>query len=63
MIRTKQELSFYIKADRVMNGFPASAKGFVVFIRGLLPHPKKNIIKFLKYMRLCDYYTNGGAIL
>ena len=59
MILSKQELQFYIAADRIMNGLPPrrSLKEFVLSIinpcvRGV------GIIKYLRALRKCAYYRN-----
>lgn len=61
MISSKRELRFYIDADRIMNGFPIKRTGIIGWLLSFLPHPKKNIILFLEYMRKCSYYTNSSC--
>lgn len=57
MIQTKQELCFFIMADRIMNGLTAKPS-FVERLREILflPHPSGKIIKFLIYMRKSSFY-------
>ena len=61
MIKSKKELSFYIMADSMMNRgyFKPSLKERVknTFI-------KDDILRFLKLMRKCQYYSQfGGGFL
>ena len=58
MIKTKKELDFFLKADRMMN-----CGEFVPSIRTrireiLVPNYK---MRFLISMRKASYYKNGGA--
>lgn len=61
MIKTKEELKFYLMADRMMNRgtFTISLKERIK--RLLVPD---NIMKYLISLRYCDYYNQvGGANL
>lgn len=60
MIRTKKDLRFYIIADRVMNGYPASLSlknkvKELFFWKG----GKALIIKYLFHLRRYGYYLNN----
>ena len=58
MIKSKQELLFYVMADTMMNRgyFKPSFKECLkrVFI-------KDHILTFLKLMRKCQYYSHRGV--
>lgn len=60
MIKTKIDLKFYIMADRIMNGYPASQSILTrvkesLFIGG----PRTIIIKYLYHLRRYSYFLNN----
>ena len=57
MIKTKKELKFYIKADRIMN----SGNKKNSFIHNLL-YPNY-LLKFLKLLRICEYWSRHNPII
>lgn len=58
MIKSKRELAFFIQADRIMNGFPEK-RSILTYMKEFF-HPQRDILRFLKLMRKCDYYANGS---
>lgn len=59
MIHSKKELAFYIKADNMMNcGYftPSIAERLKRFVLG------NDIMRFLKLMRKCQYYSHSGGV-
>ena len=60
MIKSKRELAFFIQADRIMNGFPEK-RSILTYMKEFF-HPQRDILRFLKLMRKCDYYANGRRI-
>lgn len=58
MIQTKKDLNFYIKADRIMNGYPTS-KSPLLFLKNLVDKPAACVImSYLNSMRHYAYYRN-----
>lgn len=59
-IKSKQQLEFYLKADRMMNrgAFKYSFKQKLMYY--LLPD---YIMQYLEALRKYSYYANGGGIL
>lgn len=55
MIKSKKQLSFYIKADRIMNGLPKSRSFREVL--GIALTPTQRIAKFMLNMRRLSYYS------
>lgn len=58
MIKTKQELKFFIMADRIMNGKSPHKDLKTVLFEILFPD---YIIKYLSALRHCEYYVNRGG--
>ena len=54
MIKSKLELKFYIASDRIMNGFPA--KRNLIQILKEFVSPQKDILRFLRLLRIVQYY-------
>ena len=59
MIRSRKELSFFLKADRMMNRGQWYPQFKDFFKELILPD---NIMRFLSAMRHVDYYTNSSGI-
>lgn len=60
MIRTKQELKFYLMADRMMNTgrFKPTIKQMLYELIG-----GGSILRYLKHLRCCEYYMYHNKIL
>lgn len=56
MIKSKKELLFYIKADRIMNGLNSEKSLKEKLLRSVTN--AYDIIKYLEYMRKYSYYKN-----
>lgn len=56
MIHNKQELRFYIVADRIINGFPMNVSIKEHLTAFFFQNSKLQILNFLKYMRKTCYY-------
>ena len=61
MIKTKNELNFYIMADAIMNGFDQN-NSILNKVYGYLTGGGR-IRRFLTYMRKSDYYSHRTDIL
>lgn len=59
MIQSRRELSFYIEADRIMNGYPAK-KSLMSFFKETfaIGGAKVIVIKYLRHLRRYAYYYN-----
>ena len=59
MIKTRKELSFYIAADRIMNGYPPQ-RNLICMLRETLAvgGAKTFVIKYLRHLRKYAYYYN-----
>lgn len=60
MIKSKRELAFFIQADRIMNGFPEK-RSILTYMKEFF-HPQRDILRFLKLMRKCDYYARCTTV-
>ena len=60
MINTKKELNRFIAQDRLMNGVSEYKTISYRITRLIVPN---QIIRYLKYLRKEEYYTNRGSVL
>ncbi len=58
MIETKQEMKFFIIADRIMNGRSPHRNLISALFELFFPD---NIAKYLSALRHCEYYENRGG--
>lgn len=58
MIKSKEELKYYIQQDRLMNGYPAKRRISEVVKNIIFP----NAITHLRYLRKLEYYTNVPTV-
>lgn len=61
MIKSKKELSFFIMADRIMNGYPPHKSILETLSNHLLCKPP--VIEYLSYMRKLSFYKRQSGIL
>lgn len=59
MIQSRKELSFFIAADRIMNGYPAN-RSLISYLKETLAigGAKVVVIKYLRHLRKYAYYYN-----
>lgn len=60
MINTKKELNRFVAQDRLMNGVSEYKTISYRITRLIVPN---QIIRYLKYLRKEEYYTNRGSVL